>query len=59
MGVTALIFTKLMLSQQFFVNNSCTDFHEDPTVDSRRHSVTDGRIRALLKAFFFHFLKNT
>ena len=31
MAVTNLIFMKLKLTRQFFVNNSCAEFHENPT----------------------------
>jgi hypothetical protein len=34
MVVTAPIFTKLFLTQQLFVNNFSTEFHEDKTNSS-------------------------
>ena len=60
MAVTAPIFTKFVLTQQLFLNNSSTEFHKDPTNTSVDDTTSQTEGHGLyLKRPFFHFVKNT
>ena len=61
MAVTASVFTKLMLTQQLFVNKSRVEFREDPTNSSVDDTPSQTEVTwAVIKEFLFlHFVKNT